>query len=79
MDSGDPSLSSRKILKIKLSCPEKSQIVLLFYIKRYVNSPKFSICPVRETPKEQNCPVRPTFDKIVLLDRRPTRQPLVST
>ena len=60
------SLSSRTILKIKLSWPPKKlKIVLLeiFYIKSTVSLLKFT-----------NCPVRPTFGRIVLLDRRPTRQ-----
>ena len=42
-----------------------------------VSLPKFSDCPVRETPKKQNCLVRPSFSKIVVLDRRPTRQTLL--
>ena len=39
-----------------------------------VNFHEIFNCPVRQTPKKQNCPVRQTFGKIVLLDRRPTRQ-----
>ena len=39
-----------------------------------VNSHEIFNCPVRQTPNKKNCPVRQTFGKIVLLDRRPTRQ-----
>ena len=31
-----------------------------------------------ETPKKQNCSVRPTFGKFVLLDSRPTGQTGIS-
>ena len=43
-------------------------------IKTDFNSHEIFNCPVRQTPNKKNCPVRQTFGKIVLLDRRPTRQ-----
>ena len=48
-------LSRRIIFKRKLSCFPEKNLKIV----------------LSETPKKQNCPVRPTFGEIVLLDRRP--------
>ena len=45
----------------------------VWYMIYRIRLPKLSNFP-SETPKKENCPVRPTFSKIVLLDRRQTRQ-----
>ena len=64
---------SRTILKINcLRFQKKIKIVLLgthLTFKGTLSLPKFTNCSVRETPKKQNCPFRPNFGKIFLLDR----------
>ena len=73
-----PSKSSQFLFLLFFLQSSRSSRTEIFENKILTRPPrKTQNCPVRETPKKQTCLVRPTFGKIALLNRRPTRHTLV--